>query len=230
MKRITIAGSSGLIGRFCTQQLLANPDVSHVVSLVRRASGPRASKLTEVVIDFDRLPEVDSQVGAQIGSHKKDNGIDAVICALGTTIKKAKSQEAFRKVDFDYVVNLAKWALASGAKHFLVVSAMGADAGSSVFYNRTKGEMEDALRALGFSSLDILRPSLLLGPRDELRPGEKVAEVVSKILSPVFALGLKDYAPIQAETVARVLVTRALKPEPGVHVLTSGQLQLIGRV
>jgi uncharacterized protein YbjT (DUF2867 family) len=148
-------------------------------------------------------------------------------CCLGTTIKKAGSQEAFRAVDHDAVLAFARAAKRAGVRRFLVVTALGADARSSVFYNRVKGEAEQALQALGFESLVILRPSLLLGDRAESRPGERAAIVASRVLGPL----LRPFGsrPIEARTVARAMTALAQAAPQGVRVALSGELQELGR-
>src|SRR5690606_24320068 len=123
--------------------------------------------------------------------------VDDVFCCLGTTIKKAGSQNAFRRVDYDYPVALGKLAKSAGAKRFLVISAMGADARSNIFYSRVKGQMEEALKKMEFPALHIFQPSLLLGKRDEFRLGEKAASVLAPAISPLLRGKMKKYKPIE---------------------------------
>lgn len=200
MKIAIVAGGTGLIGSHCLRRLPAAYD--RVVSLARRPSGQAAER----VIDFDR-----------IDAEQFDRGAD-VFCALGTTIRKAGSQPAFRKVDFEYVVALARRAAECGARQFLVVSSVGADASSSNFYLRTKGEMEQAVSALPFEAVHIFRPSLLLGEREESRPAEKFAMIGFRVAGFLFAGPLRKYRAISAETVAAAMVHAASSSARGVHV------------
>jgi uncharacterized protein YbjT (DUF2867 family) len=153
--------------------------------------------------------------------------VDEAFCCLGTTIKKAGSQEAFRAVDHDAVLAFAKAAKQAGTRSFLVVTALGADTRSRVFYNRVKGEVQEALKGVGFESLVILQPSLLLGERAESRPGERAAIVASRVLAPL----LRPLAsrPIEAHTVARAMLALAREAPQGVKVAPSGELQELGR-
>lgn len=209
-----VAGATGLIGSKLLPMLLEDEGVSAVVSLGRRPSGVSHPRLVERAVDFASLDAA---------------GLPAptvAFCALGTTIKKAGSQEAFRAVDHDAVLAFAKAARAAGAKRFEVVTSLGADAGSMVFYNRVKGEVEQGLRALGFDSLAIAQPSLLLGERAESRFGEQIAVAASRWLKPL----LRPLAsrPIEGEVVARALVAIAHDPPKGAEVYHSGRLQTLG--
>ena len=151
--------------------------------------------------DFDRLHE-----------HPDWFQVDKVFCALGTTIRQAGSQEAFRRVDYEYPLAIAKAARARGASHFLLVSAHGASARSRVFYNRVKGELEEAVQALGYPSLTIARPSLLLGNRKEPRFGEELAKRLGWLAPP-------SWRPVHASQVASALVAAAHTNAPGVRIL-----------
>lgn len=214
MKTAWIAGASGLVGSKLLARLLDDPGVQSVVSLGRRPSPVQSPKLTERSVDFAALDVTALPTP------------DVAFCTLGTTIGKAGSQAAFRAVDHDAVVAFAQAAQTAGAQTFLVVTALGADPDSRVFYNRVKGETEAALRRLGFASLSILQPSLLLGDRTESRPAERAAIVVSRLLAPV----LKPFAsrPIDADVVARALIVLAQTPKPGVTVYPSRDLQTLG--
>jgi uncharacterized protein YbjT (DUF2867 family) len=152
---------------------------------------------------------------------------DLAFCCLGTTIKRAGSQDAFRAVDHDAVVAFATAAKSAGVRHFLVVTALGADARSSVFYNRVKGEVENSLRSLGFDALTIAQPSLLLGDREESRPAEHAAVVVSRALAPV--LGWLPSRPIEARTVALALQRLAAATTRGVRVAKNDELHALAR-
>lgn len=210
-----IAGASGLTGGYLLNGLLESPTYSSVIAYVRKKSGLTHPKLKEIVVDWDTLPE---PVTA-----------DDVFCCLGTTIKKAGSQEAFRKVDYDYPLQLAKIQFRGGSQQFLLVSAIGADATSSIFYSRVKGELENAVQAIGYKSVHIFRPSFIAGPRKESRPGERIGLAIFSWLAPLFIGSLKKYAPIHAEHIARAMLRTAEKNESGVHVYDSAVTNELGK-
>lgn len=166
-KNALVAGATGLIGKYLLEELSASAYYQKVYALVRRPGSVFGAE--EIVSDFDTL---------SVASFPE--GITDVFCSLGTTISKAGSRENFKKVDYEYVLKLAEFAKEKGAKSFLVVSALGADPKSLVFYNRVKGEMERGLEEIGFSFLGIFRPSLLEGERKEVRPGETVGQFFCK--------------------------------------------------
>jgi uncharacterized protein YbjT (DUF2867 family) len=206
-----VAGATGLVGGFLVRKLLASPAYGRVVVLVRASSGLVHPKLHEIVVNFDRL---ESSVAA---SGEK---VDDAFCALGTTIKRAGSQEAFRRVDFDYVVAFAKAAEAAGARQFLLVTAIGSSAKSGIFYSRVKGEAENAVAALGFAATHIFRPGMLLGRRGESRPGEAVAQALTPFVNPLLLGPAAAYRGIDAQTVAASMAEAALRPATGLHVHT----------
>jgi len=207
-----VAGATGLVGRAVLADLLADKHTSAVHSLGRRTLPLTHTKLTQHIVDFAALPELSQ--------------IDDVFICLGTTIKVAGSQAAFRAVDYEAVVAVAQMGRARGATKLGVVSAMGADAKSSVFYNRVKGEVEDAIAQLGYASVSIVRPSLLVGDRGPLnqpeRPGERIGLLVSKLFKPLIPA---NYLPVQAEDVAAGLVQAVKAGKPGVQRILSGALQ-----
>lgn len=207
-----VAGATGLVGREILQGLLADDSVAAVHALVRRPLvGIQHPKLTAHVVDFAALRALPT--------------VDEAYLALGTTIKVAGSQPAFRAVDFDANLAVAKAARAAGAKRLGLVSAMGADARSSIFYNRVKGELEDALAQLGYDTVVIARPSFLAGDRESLgqpvRGGEKLALRVSQWLRPVIPANLRSIA---AEDVAAALL-REVPRASGTKVMLSGEMQ-----
>ena len=210
-----VAGASGLVGGFLLDTLLEDSQYREVHSLGRRPLPRQHPKLVQHTVDFARL-----------GSEALPPAQDA-FCCLGTTIKKAGSQEAFRAVDHGAVLAFAKATRKAGARRFLVVTALGANPDSRVFYNRVKGEVERDLQGMGFESLVILQPSLLLGERAESRPGERAAIVASRVLAPL----LRPFGsrPIEARTVARAMVALAREAPRGVRVAPSGELQELGR-
>jgi uncharacterized protein YbjT (DUF2867 family) len=207
-----VAGATGLVGRALLPLLLAHPAYAHVHALLRRASGIEAHpRLMIHSVDFNHL-----------GGLPK---VDDVYIALGTTIKVAGSQEAFRRVDFDYVVATARAARASGAQRLAIVSALGANARSGVFYNRVKGEMQDAVSALGYDSVVLAQPSLLVGDRAALGQPVRSGEVwATRLLGPVMALVPRTVRPIAAADVAAALIDATLHPRPGRRILRSGQM------
>ena len=210
-----LAGATGLIGRALLPLLLASDRCGAVHVLLRRATPglPAHPKLTLYTVDFAHLPD------------PFPTADDAYI-ALGTTIKAAGSEAAFRQVDFDLVVNTARAARAAGATRLAVVSALGADVKSRVFYNRVKGEMQAAVAALGYESVVLAQPSLLLGDRAALGQPTRAGEVwASRLLAPVVGLIPKSVRPIDASTVAKAILTANLSGKPGVHILGSGAMQ-----
>ena len=211
-KTALLIGATGLIGGQLLTKLLHSPFYSKVIVLTRRALDLRNTKLTEVIFDFDR-PDA-SRIMA-----------DDIFCCLGTTIKKAGSRETFKKVDFEYPLKVAKLAKLNGANKYIIVTAMGADPKSGIFYNRVKGEIESELKQLNFDSLHILQPSLLLGDRQESRTGEKIGEVLAAVFRPIMLGPLKKYRAIDSEKVANAMIAFAKLPEKGVFVHDSGELQ-----
>ena len=214
-RKALIVGATGLIGGFCLQALLDDPNYSEVIALVRKPILKTHRKLKTVITQFDKLEQVVSNIQ-----------VEDVYCCLGTTIKKAGSQEAFKKVDHTLVVTVAELMKKQGAEQFLVISAMGANKDSKVFYNRVKGEMEAALQKLGYPCLRIIRPSLLLGPRKEFRLGEKIAVMLTPLLKPFLLGSLKKYRPVEAEKVAQFMV-KVARDEPivGVHIYESNLIE-----
>jgi uncharacterized protein YbjT (DUF2867 family) len=208
-----LLGATGLVGGHCLERLLAEPAYTRVVAPVRRPLARQHPKLEAPIVDFDRL------VG-----HAEIFAVDDVFCCLGTTIRAAGSQDAFRKVDLVYVHDAARLAAEQGARQFLLVSAIGADPTSRVFYSRVKGEAEMAVQGLPFRRVVIARPSLLLGDRAEFRLGERVAEWVTVPLAPLLRGPLAKYRPIEARAVAAALVRLALEAGSGVRVVESDGL------
>jgi len=207
-----IVGATGLIGSQLLTKLLHSPYYDKVTVLTRKSLGITNTKLSEVIFDFDK-PDVSKVVGNDI------------FCCLGTTIKKAGSKEAFKKVDLEYPLTIAALAQKNGAEKFLIVTAMGADASSGIFYNQVKGEVQQGLIALKYPVLHIFQPSLLLGDREESRLGEKVGEVLAAVFKPVMLGPLKKYRAIDSEKVANAMLEFAKKSDKGVFFHDSGALQ-----
>ncbi|WP_127534280.1 Rossmann-fold NAD(P)-binding domain-containing protein, partial [Paenibacillus kobensis] len=182
------------------------------------AAGARAGKLRVIVADFDRMTEALSDVEA-----------DVVYCALGTTIRKAKTKEAFRKVDFDYPLMLGEWAKNRGSRKVVAVTAMGASTSSPFFYSRVKGELEEELAELKLPELHLFRPSLLLGKRQELRIGELFGSWAAVAIRPFMMGGLRRYRPIGGDTVAAAMLEAGTRPAAeGVYVYNSADTAALG--
>ena len=213
-RRVLLAGATGLVGGHMLRALLADPTVTEVHALSRRALNVSDAKLRVHIVDFKRLPTLPQT--------------DEVYLALGTTIKVAGSQSAFRAVDLDANLAVARAAVAVGAQRVGLVSAAGANAKSSVFYSRVKGELEDALRQMELAALVIAQPSFLLDSREGLqqapRIGEKIAIPIMRLLSPILP---GPYRAVRAQAVARSLL-RTVPTAQGVIVLASDVLAKIG--
>ena len=203
-------GATGLVGQRVLARLLEAPRVARVVAPTRRPLGIVHPRLLNPVVDFDALP-VDAGWWSA----------DALICTLGTTIADAGSRAAFRRVDHDYPLQVARIVRGRGARACALNSAMGADARSPIFYNRVKGELEDALAALGFPSLVLVRPGLIDGDRAVPRAGEARALAVSRMLRPLLP---RKWRPSRADRIADALVAAALDPPPGRSVVGAEHL------
>ncbi len=208
-QHILIAGATGLTGEHLLDRLLSEPTVSRVLAPTRR---PLAAH-----------PHLENPVGDLATLLPTLSGeVDTTFCCLGTTIKQAGSQEAFRAVDHDLVLAFARRARELGARHLVVISALGANPQSSVFYNRVKGETEEALKAMGWPQLTIARPSLLLGTRHDFRLGERLAAPLLRWLP-------GKYRGIDACALARALWRLALEEQDGIRVIESSDLRRLGR-
>ena len=206
-RTVALAGATGLIGRSILEGLLADPSVQAVHVLGRRKPRVAHARITGHIVDFAALPPLPP--------------VDEVYLALGTTIKVAGSQTAFRAIDFDANLAVARATLEAGARRCGLVSAMGANAKSSVFYNRVKGELEEALAQLPFEGLIIARPSLLVGNRASLGQPERPLEKVSTVFMKIFGLLIPaNYRAIDAAKVARTLLARTPAAEGRVVVLS----------
>lgn len=200
-----LAGATGLVGGECLRRLLEHPAWTSVVVLTRRevAGGASPAKLRQIVTDFSRLPSVAAELNAE-----------HVFCALGTTMRKAGSRAAFREVDLEYPLRLARLALANGARHFSLVSAVGADRHSTFYYSRIKGELEEALIGMGWPSLAIYRPSLIEGERAESRPLERWSGRLLRHAPPA-------WRAVAAADIAAAMIAVALESPPGVTIVES---------
>ena len=211
-----LAGATGLVGSHCLSQLLGDGGYGRIVAVVRRPLPGSDHRLDARVVDFDRLAEADLP------------RVDDVFCALGTTIRRAGTRDAFRRVDHDYVVALARRAAERGATRFVLVSAIGANPRSPVFYSRVKGETERDVAAVGFEAVHLLRPSLLVGERSEHRRGERLGIAVFTAVAPLLVGPLRRYRPIPAAVVARAMRAAARHPGRGTHVHESDRIAELG--
>ncbi len=210
-KTALIAGATGLIGGQLLELLLKDNRYNEVIALSRKPLSSNHPKLTNVVIDFDRLAEQSDALRA-----------DDVFCCLGTTMKQAGSQKAFYKVDFEYPLQIAKITRALGARQYLLVTALGANKKSSIYYNRVKGEIEEAVGNQDFESYHIFRPSFLQGDRIENRPGEQATTAFFKLFG---FLVPRKFKAIDSVKVARAMLFNAKAEKSGRFIYESGALQ-----
>lgn len=207
--KLLLAGATGLVGRHLLALALSDARVGEVVAPVRRALPPHA-KLRAPLVDFDDLPP-----------EAPWWRVDAAACTLGTTMRAAGSQAAFRRVDFEYPVAVARLVHRHGARAFALNSALGADARSRIFYNRVKGETEEAIRAIGFESLCLVRPGLIGGERGESRPAERAALLALGAAGPLLP---RRWRINPAPRIAAALLEAAIACKPGVEVIESAAL------
>jgi uncharacterized protein YbjT (DUF2867 family) len=217
-KTALILGASGLVGKELTKILIQKNTYEKIFLLVRRPIEIIDPVCEPHLVDFNELH-----------NHKELFHVSDVFCCLGTTIKKAKTKEAFRKVDFDYPVEAAKLAYEGGAENFLIITAMGANSKSHFFYNQVKGDVEETLKRINLPSLHIFRPSLLLGDRGEFRLGEKIAEKASALINVVMVGPLRSYKAIEAKNVAAAMAEVALLNKKGVHIYPSQEIEQLAR-
>ena len=206
-----VAGGTGLVGGLLLKQLAASGRYTRIVALTRAGRSAAAPQfpagVETIAVDFENLP-------AQLAPFP----VDDVFSCLGTTIAKAGSKDAFRRIDLGYPAALGQWAIAAGARQFLLVSSVAAEAGSPNFYLRVKAELEDRLASLGFASLHIFRPSFLLGERAESRLGERVGIAIASLFNWALAGPLRKYRGVDAADVARAMSQCAAAWQPGRHV------------
>jgi uncharacterized protein YbjT (DUF2867 family) len=210
-----VAGASGLVGRALVKYLGDSGDYQCIHLLVRRPLGMADGAIREHLVDFDRLGDLAAEIGS----------VDAAFCCLGTTIRKAGSQVAFRRVDHDYVVGFASFAVDLGARVLAMVSSLGADPDSSNFYLRVKGETEQDLAKAGVDSLIIMRPSLLTGDRNEFRLGEKIGGAFLSFVSPFMVGRLGRVRPVSADQVARAMARAVSRAGKGIRVVESEEIR-----
>lgn len=213
MKTALVLGGTGLIGEYLLN-LLLNDDYYQKITAITRKPIQARNKLENLVGGFDDIETLLS-----------DKKFDHVYCCLGTTMEKAGSKEKFLQIDYAYPLKVAQLTHASGTQKFLIITAMGADASSSIFYNKVKGEVERDLTAIGFDSLHVFRPSLLLGDRDESRMGESLGQALFKVLGFLFVGPLKKFKGIDFKKVAIAMVSYGKEHSEVVNVYRSDQLQ-----
>jgi uncharacterized protein YbjT (DUF2867 family) len=212
-----IAGATGLIGSELAQLLRASSYYQKIYLLVRREVATEDEKIEPLVLDYDEFKAEDLP------------RVQDVYCCLGTTMKNAGSKAAFRKVDYHYPLKLAELCRKNGAEQYMLVSSMGANKDSRFFYNQVKGETEEALAGVGYPALHIFRPSILLGDRKEKRTGEKIAQNVMKMVSPLMVSKLRNYRPIYGKTVAEAMLVAAQQKRQGPHLFESAQIEVLAK-
>lgn len=218
-KIVLLAGASGLTGQRTLAALLEAPDIGRVLAVSRRPLGREHSRLANRIVKFENLE-------AQL----KGVSCDAALCCLGTTIRQAGSRERFHAVDVDAVVAFARAATAANARRFVVISAVGADPAARNFYLRTKGEMEEALEGVGFESLDILQPSILLGWRAEMRPLELLAMAFMPLVNPLLGGKYVNYRGVSASTVGAAMLGATRSGRRGVQRYTYPGIEALARL
>jgi uncharacterized protein YbjT (DUF2867 family) len=214
-----LAGASGLVGGYVLDALLDAPDFTRVFAVTRRPLGREHSRLANRIVQFDKLE-----------TQLKGQTCHVAFCCLGTTLKQARSEKAFRQVDLDYVLAFARAARAAQAQRFVIVSAGGADPNSKHFYLRVKGEMEQALEALKFPSLDIMQPGPLLGFRRDIRPRELAATLFMPLVNPLLTGTRLTYRGISASTVAAAMLGAARSGRRGTYRYTYPALRALAEM
>lgn len=212
-----IAGATGLIGSSLLQQLLDHPHYTKVTAIVRKEIALQHPKLRQLVVDFDRLENYQEEIKG-----------DVVFCALGTTKSKTPDQTQYRKIDYQYPLDIAFMAHQNGASQYHLVSSLGANANSSVFYTRLKGEVERDLKTIPFKAIHIYRPSLLDGDRKEHRSAEGIMIGLMRFLNPLLIGGLKKYRSIKIEKVASAMLKQSLTPVAGIFTYDSDEIERLG--
>ena len=217
-KTAVVTGATGLVGRELMKELLANDYYSKIIVVGRRSLNIKDNRIEEIIIDFNDLSSIADRLNAE--DH---------FCCLGTTMSKAGSKEAFKKIDLEYPLTLASIAQ-KGAKFktFIIVTAVGADAASPLFYNQVKGALEDELKSLGLTSLHIFQPSLLLGAREEFRFFEEMAKIFTAILS-FFIIRLNKRWSISGTSVARAMLEVAQTPAKGTFVHKPNEIRRLSK-
>ena len=235
-KSALVLGATGLIGGHLLEYLLADETYEQVTTIGRRSVPWQDRKLKQIQAQVEDVLALPIDAGRQSGDelsaafrvqNKKDQ-LD-IFCTLGTTMKKAGSRAAFERIDFEYPLHAARLGLAGGARQFFIVTSMGADVGSLIYYNRIKGKIEDHLHHLQYHSIQIFRPSLLIGERHEQRTGEDLGKALGSLIGGAMIGPLRKYKPIEARIVARAMLRMAHRADSGIHTYESDRIQELGR-
>jgi uncharacterized protein YbjT (DUF2867 family) len=214
MKTAIIAGATGLVGSQLLNNLLESNYYDNIIALVRKELPLQSAKLIQVIIDYNNIQLIADNLKG-----------DDVFCCLGTTIKKAGSQDEFYKVDYQYCLNIAIETYKNGASNFYLISSLGANANSKIFYNSVKGKLENAIKNIGFNSFFIFRPSILLGNRNEFRLGEKIMQILMKSITKIMVGSMKKYAAIESKQVAKAMYWIAItNNKTGTHIISNEQM------
>ena len=214
MKKAILLGATGAIGNILLLQLLENKSYSSVLTVGRKELRMHHPKLTQLVINFDELDNYSAQITG-----------DVVFCCLGTTKSQTPDPQQYRKIDYQYPLDVARTALKNGAESYHLVSSIGADKNSSTFYIKTKGEVEEDLKAIPFKNIHIYRPSMLDTERKDKRFIEGTANVLMHVINPILVGGLKKYRSIKVETVAKVMLKLSLDDKAGIFTHESDEIQ-----
>ena len=215
-KTALLVGATGLVGSELLNLLVNDDNFSTITALTRKPLNIKNTKVNEVLVDFNTLE-----------NHSESIKADVVFCCLGTTIKTAGSKDAFKKVDYEYPLKIAKIAKQNGANTYNIITALGADKNSVFFYNKVKGEIQEALQNLGFEQLNIIQPSLLLGEREEKRMSEGIGQKLAPIFNNLMIGGLKKYRAIDGRQVAKAMLYYSLLQEKGIHYYTNDLLLIV---
>ena len=213
MQSSLIIGATGFVGSYLVQEILNSPTFDSVTALVRKPTFTTHPKLKEIIFDFRDETAIESL-----------EPVNHVFCCLGTTIKTAGSKEAFRFVDYELPLRFAKWAESTQAESFSIVTAIGANSDSSIFYNQVKGNVEDEIKTLNIPTIQIFQPSLIMGPRKEFRLGELIGKGIMAILNPLMIGPGKKYRGIPAQTIAKGIVHHLEKSNPGITIFESDKI------
>lgn len=216
-KKAILLGATGLIGHDLLNKLLLDETYSEILILSRRPLNITHVKLKEIILNFDEIANYSAEI----------NG-DVIFCCLGTTAKKTPDLSMYRKIDYQYPLDVAKIALANGIQQYHLISAMGANVKSRLFYNRTKGEVERDLQKIPFEAIHIYQPALLDGNRKEERAAENIMIGLFRLLNPILIGPLKKYRSIKIETVASAMIHQANKNLQGIFTYPSDEIQRLG--